>query len=139
MRVRSLQPEGLQQIGALELRCLGQRRLEKLTHHTEGKIALQLGPSRPEHPHAGICGHGPRRREERRLADPRRPFDHEEPPVPLASVGQRRPDLRQLVAPLEQRSGGRGALMRLERAAQAPVRAPGTARLRARGSRDGRC
>jgi hypothetical protein len=31
---------GLQQIGALELRCLGQRRLEELTHHSEGEIAL---------------------------------------------------------------------------------------------------
>ena len=43
---------GLQQIGALELRCLGQRRLEQLTHHSEGEIALQLGPPRAKHAHS---------------------------------------------------------------------------------------
>ena len=48
------------------------------------------------------------RREQRRLADPGRPFDHHEPAAPDASVGERRLDSRQLIAPLEQRSGGRG-------------------------------
>ena len=42
----------LQQIGALELRCVRQRRLEELAHHSEGELALQLGSPRPEHAHS---------------------------------------------------------------------------------------
>ena len=49
-------------------------------------------------------------REQRRLADPGRPFDYNEPAAPRASVGERRLDPRQLIAPLEQRSGGRWPL-----------------------------
>ena len=96
----------LQQIGALELRCLGQRRLEKLTHDSEGEIALQLGPARPQHAHPAVCRRRPRRGEQRRLADPGRPLDHHEPAAPGASLGQGRFDPRQLLASFEERSGG---------------------------------
>ena len=53
----------LQQLGALELRCLDQRRLEQLTHHSEGEVALQLGSPRPKHAHPALCRRRPRRRE----------------------------------------------------------------------------
>ena len=98
----------LQQIGTLELRCLGQRRLEELTHDSEGEIALQLGPPRPQHAHSAVCCRRPRRREQRRLADAGRPLDHHEPAAARASLGQRRLDPRQLFAPIEELPGGRG-------------------------------
>ena len=91
----------VQQIGALQLRCLGQRPLEELTHHSEGEIALQLGSPRPEHAHPALCRRRPRLREQRRLANPGRPFDHKEPPAARASLGQRRLDPRQLLVSLE--------------------------------------
>jgi hypothetical protein len=53
----------LQQIVTLQLRCFGQRRLEELTQHSEGEIALQIGPTRPEHAHSAVCGHRARGRE----------------------------------------------------------------------------
>ena len=79
---------GLQQIGPLELRCLGQRRLEKLPHDTEGEIALQLRPPRPQHAHAAVCRLGPRRSEQRSLADPGRPLDHRERALARAGRGK---------------------------------------------------
>ncbi len=99
---------GLQQIGTLELRCLGQRRLEELTHHSESEIALELRPPRPKHAHSRVCCRGPRRGKQRGLTNPSRPFDHQERAPSRASLGQRRLDPRQLLIPLEQRFGGRG-------------------------------
>ena len=100
----------LQQIGAFELGCLDQHRLEQLTHHSEGEIALELGPSRAKHAHSVLRRRCARRSEQRRLADPGRTFDNHEPAAPRARVDQRRFDPRQLIGPLEQRFGGRGRL-----------------------------
>ena len=98
----------MQEIGALVLRCLDQRRLEELTHHAEGEVALELGPSRTENAHAALCSRRSRRREQRRLADPGRPFEHDERAEPRASLGQRGLDPRQFLAPFEEVPGGRG-------------------------------
>jgi hypothetical protein len=98
----------LQQLGALELRCLGQRRLEKLTHDSKGEIALQLSPPRPQHAHSALCSRGPRRREQRSLADPGRPLDDHERALARAGRGKHRLDPRQLLAPFEELSGGDG-------------------------------
>ena len=97
---------GLQQVGALELRRFGQRRLEQLAYHSEGEIALQLGPPCPQHAHSAVCRSGPRRRKQRRLANASRPFDHHERAPSRASLGQRRLDARQLLAPFEELLGG---------------------------------
>ena len=63
---------------------------------------------RAKHAHPTVCRRGPRRGEQRRLAHPSRPFDHHERAAPRASLGQRRLDPRQLLAPFEELSGGRG-------------------------------
>jgi len=98
----------LHQIDTFELRCLDERGLEQLPHHAEGEIDLHLGRARPQDAHSALCRCSARRGEQRRLADPGRPFDHHEPAAPRASVGQRRLDPRQLIVPLEERFGGRG-------------------------------
>ena len=41
----------LEQLGALELRGVRQRRLEQLAHDAEREIALELGSARPQHEH----------------------------------------------------------------------------------------
>ena len=96
----------VQQVGALELGCLGQQGLEELAHHAEGEVALELRPARAEHAHAALCGGGTCRGEQRGLADPGRPFDHEERPVARAGLGERRLDPRELLGPLEQEPDG---------------------------------
>jgi hypothetical protein len=53
-----------------------------------------------------VCRRRPRRREQRRLANPRRAFNHDERAAPRASCGQRRLDPRQLFAPFEELSAG---------------------------------
>jgi len=103
-----LSRSGLQQIGALELGCFGERGFEKLTHHSEGELPLQFGPTRAKHPHSEARSRRPRRLEQSRLPYSSRPFDHNEPPASAAGLCQRRFDPRQLLAPLEQRSRGRG-------------------------------
>ena len=129
---------GLEQIGALDLRCLGQRRLEKLTHHSEGEVTLQLGPARPQHAHPAVCRRRPRRREQRRLTNPGRSFDHQEPASARASFGQRRFDPRQLLAAFKERSGGRGRFICLETTIEArKISAFPTVRWRDRDSPDG--
>ena len=99
---------GLQEISALELRCLGQRQLEKLTHDSEGEIALQLRPPRPQHVHPAVSSRGPRRSEQCSLADPGRAFDDRERAQTRAGRGKHRLDPRQLLAPFEELSGGDG-------------------------------
>ena len=98
----------VQEIGALVLRCVNQRRLEELTHDPEGEVALEFGSPRTEHAHSALCRCGSRRREQSRLADPRRPFKDDEGAAPGASLGQRGLDPRQLLAPFEELPGGRG-------------------------------
>ena len=98
---------GLQQLGTLALRGLGQRRLEELTDHPEGEPAFQLRPPRPQDAHSAFCRRRARCGDQRRLADPGRPFDHHERAAPGPSLGQRRFDAGQLPAALEQLPGGR--------------------------------
>jgi hypothetical protein len=76
----------VQQIGALQLRCFGQWLLEDLTYNAEGEVALQLGPPRPENTHSAVCRRRPRLSEQRRFANPGRPFDHQEPASSRASL-----------------------------------------------------
>ena len=74
---------GLEQIGALELRCLGQRRLEQLPHRlrkrSRSPLRIRAGPV--VRASALCCGRSSGR-EQRRLANPRRPFDHHQPAAP---------------------------------------------------------
>jgi hypothetical protein len=91
----------LQQIGTFVVRGLGQWRLEKLTDYSEGEIALQLGPSRPQHTHPFGFRRPSRSRKQCGLANPRRPFDHHERPAPGASLGKGRFESHQLLTTLE--------------------------------------
>ena len=104
----------LEQIGALELRCLGQRRLEKLTHYSEGEIALQLGPAGRQHAHPAVCRRPTRRGEQGRLTNPGLPFDDHESPTTGASFGQGRFDPRQFLGSFKERCGGLAPLICLE-------------------------
>ena len=101
----------MQQVRAFELRYFGQRRFEELTHHAKSKVALQFSPARTQHAHPSLCCLGPNRREERRLTNSRRPFDHDEPAASRPSLGQRRLDSRQFSSPLEERFADRYQLL----------------------------
>jgi hypothetical protein len=68
----------LQQIGSLELGCVRESGFEELPYHSERETAFQLGPPRAEHAHSALCGHSPRGIEQRRLADPGGPLDHDQ-------------------------------------------------------------
>jgi len=72
----------VQEIGPLELRRLDQRGLEELSRHSKGEITLQLGSPRTKHTHPAFDRRRSRRREQRRLPDPGRPFKHEERAAP---------------------------------------------------------
>ena len=98
----------VKQIGAVGLRCLGERRLEQLADDPERKLALELGPASTKDSHAARRRRCPRRVEQRSFADARRSLDDDQPAPPKASVGQRRFDPRELVAALEQRPRDRG-------------------------------
>ena len=76
-------------IATAELGSISERRLEKLTHHSEGELALQLGSTGPKHAHPAHSGRCPCRGEQRRLPDPGRSFDHHEPATSSASLGER--------------------------------------------------
>ena len=95
----------MQQLGALELGSVRQRRLEQLADDAEGELPLQLGPARTEDPHPTVRAQRARRRKQRGLTDPGRPLDHHEPATACARLGQRRFDPRQLAASLQQRFG----------------------------------
>ena len=86
----------------------GKRRLEELADDAERELALELGAPRAQHPHAAARPPLPHRGEQRRLPDAGRPLDDDEPAAPGAGLVQGAVDPRQLVAPLEQRSGGPG-------------------------------
>ena len=108
-------------------------RLEELTHDSEGEIALQLRSPRTKHAHAALRSGRPRGPEQRRLADPGRPFDYQEPAAPCAGLGKRRLDLRQFLAPLEQRFRGRGTAHR-RRAYSPPEEKSGVPRCESRSA-----
>src|SRR5262249_10309034 len=82
---------------------------EELADDSEGELAFQLRPARTEDAHARGGRAFPRSREQCGLPDPGRPLDDEEPAPAGAGICQRRFDLRQLFAALEQRTGGRDA------------------------------
>ncbi len=93
----------VQQVVAHRLGCLGERGLEELPHHSEGKVALQLRSPRAKDAHPVGRRGGPGGGEQRRLPDPRRPFDHQERAAPGARLGEYRIDPRQLSISLEER------------------------------------
>src|SRR5438046_2635609 len=59
----------LKKVGALELREIGQRRLEELTHDSESKVELELGPTRSQHAHPAVQRSSAYRCKERGLTD----------------------------------------------------------------------
>ena len=91
----------VQQLPPLELGCLRQRRLEELADDAESELALELGSPRAQHPHAARGRRVSHRSEHRRLPDPGRPFQHDEPATPGARLGQGGIDVRELVDPFE--------------------------------------
>lgn len=94
---RTRQPRGALQQGAPLLgRRPPQAALEELVDDAEREVDLELAGARRQAVEAAgprtLAGLG----EQRRLADPRRPFEHEDPPRSLAGVGQDTVDVLKL-------------------------------------------
>ncbi len=87
--------------GAFQQR-VGDRRLEQLAHDTERQPLLELAPARAEHPHVRVDGLAASLPQQPGLADPRRPFDDQEPGAAVRGRGGERSEHRQLVVALEQ-------------------------------------
>ena len=109
----------LQQVGALGGARLVQQRLEELAHHAEGEVALELRAARAQEARRSVLAGDPGGREDGRLADACRPFDHHAAPRSLARRGDRGIDAAQLPLALEEQvdSGRRRGAHGVERTA----------------------
>ena len=89
------------QLGSLLRRQRGQERLEQLPHHAVGERPLQLGAAPAKNLRPGRLTQGLRLRDQRGLADARRPLDRQQPPAGLGR-GEQPVDRRQLDVTLKQ-------------------------------------
>jgi len=80
----------------------GQKRLEQLSRHAEGKAALQLSATPGHHPHSRLARALPGRSQQHGLADPSRAGDEQHATATGARGSHQRIDTRQLTLTLTQ-------------------------------------
>ena len=92
-----------EQLSALALVHDRQAWLKQLAHDPETEIALQLAAARMQHRQPQTVRRRARLLEQARLADPRRPLDHRQPPLASTGIRQQPAQHRQVALALQQR------------------------------------